>query len=247
MSRQIEIESKFQVTPDVLSQIERSATFVSDKSFRDRYFDTDDFMLMHQDWWLRERDGKWELKCLLCMGGNTPSYEELTTVETIIQTFRGDEKLAGNILQLVESDGATVLDYFPAGTFSCFCDMTTKRTKYCVKDDVCQDICGDVIKVTIDVDECVNNLDGQENESEREKYSIAEVETLVSTEEEVVQARNHVNKILSVISGDQTGSVHGKMTWFLSKRHPHLNVMLQKKATQLQAAVAAAESDAGAA
>ncbi len=66
---EIEVEAKFTATPEILSKIQAKCKLESTKELRDRYFDTPDFKLMKQDWWLRFRNDNFELKCLSSVCG----------------------------------------------------------------------------------------------------------------------------------------------------------------------------------
>lgn len=58
----IEIEKKFLINQAALQKITKGADFLSQQELVDIYYDTADFRLTTKDWWLRCRNGKFELK-----------------------------------------------------------------------------------------------------------------------------------------------------------------------------------------
>ena len=58
----IEVEKKFQLTPEQEQRLLQGALFLQTKRNQDEYFDTKDFALTRQDHWLRRRGERWELK-----------------------------------------------------------------------------------------------------------------------------------------------------------------------------------------
>ncbi|XP_058872962.1 thiamine-triphosphatase isoform X2 [Acipenser ruthenus] len=60
----VEVERKFVCRSDTETRLkELGAQFVGERSFHDRYFDTEQFTLTLSDTWLRCRGACWELKC----------------------------------------------------------------------------------------------------------------------------------------------------------------------------------------
>ncbi len=58
----VEIEKKFRLTQEQERQLLEGATSMGVKKNTDIYFDTEDFVLTRQDHWLRERNGRFEVK-----------------------------------------------------------------------------------------------------------------------------------------------------------------------------------------
>lgn len=61
----IEVERKFKLTPEARTRVQEIARFVSESTNRDCYYDRKDYFLLKQDWWLRERNGIFELKTVM--------------------------------------------------------------------------------------------------------------------------------------------------------------------------------------
>ncbi|MFA4845821.1 MAG: CYTH domain-containing protein [Patescibacteria group bacterium] len=58
----IEVEKKFRLNKHQEEILTKDAEFLGFKINEDIYWDTDDFTLTKQDHWLRQRNGRWELK-----------------------------------------------------------------------------------------------------------------------------------------------------------------------------------------
>lgn len=88
-STMIEIEKKFLLSDTQQQALLKDAHALGEKSVEDSYFDTDDFYLTRQDYWLRERNGAYELKAPLKSSSGSPTatnrYHELTSLEEICQ------------------------------------------------------------------------------------------------------------------------------------------------------------------
>ncbi|OGL94893.1 hypothetical protein A2348_05395 [Candidatus Uhrbacteria bacterium RIFOXYB12_FULL_58_10] len=84
----IEIEKKFALQPGDEERLVVDAEFVKEVRQDDEYWDTTNFSLTRKDWWLRRRNGRWEIKIALhaispgILRGVT-QYRELETEEKI--------------------------------------------------------------------------------------------------------------------------------------------------------------------
>lgn len=58
----IEIEKKYLIDDEKVQEIVKDADFLGQKELTDIYYDTADFRLTTKDWWLRNRNGVFELK-----------------------------------------------------------------------------------------------------------------------------------------------------------------------------------------
>ena len=101
----IEVEKNFDLKPGDKERLIVDATFVRRKTFTDIYYDTADFSLTRNDFWLRTRDGKFELKVPLnkenAKERKTDQYRELESDKEIISAlnFSGRAGLAEELLQ----------------------------------------------------------------------------------------------------------------------------------------------------
>merc|ERR1719309_1902601 len=96
-NQEIEVEQKFQVTDDYRSRLEDAgASMVRPPTLmKDVYWDTEDLVLLTKDWWLRQRDGAWELKVSVSPTNTDSSfsdglttYREVTEDEAVRDTLR---------------------------------------------------------------------------------------------------------------------------------------------------------------
>lgn len=118
----IEVEKKFKLTPEDIERLTDGAEFINEKTFTDIYFDTADYSLTTKDYWLRCRDGKYELKIPLNDGKmsqdrDLDQYKELETEEEIRKVL--DIKENKSFEEDLKDNG-----YIP------FCTITTTRKKY---------------------------------------------------------------------------------------------------------------------
>lgn len=118
----IEVEKKFVLNDKNEKHITENAKLISEKKVIDTYYDTEDYDLAKKDWWLRNRNGQFELK--IGFKGKSPQgteridhYKELETEDEI-----------KNALHLKQEtpleEGARIAGYLPYTT------LTTIRRKY---------------------------------------------------------------------------------------------------------------------
>ena len=115
----IEIEKKFIINEVTKARLLERAEFLSEKTIYDEYFDTEDFSLTKKDWWLRSRNGQFELKIADHEGINrlVDSYKEIED-ETEIKKIL-NFPVERNLKELLSEQ-----KYFV------FCAFTTIRKKY---------------------------------------------------------------------------------------------------------------------
>ncbi len=115
----IEIEKKFIYNEENIKNLIKSASFLGEKVFTDIYYDTSDFSLTTKDIWLRERNGKWELKVSLSDAQSrlADHYREVENEKEIKEFL----KISAN--QNLR-EGLKENNYFP------FCACKTVRKKY---------------------------------------------------------------------------------------------------------------------
>lgn len=115
----IEVEKKFRLEDGQAEALIEGAEFVHEASFRDVYFDTEEFELTTQDMWLRKRDDRFELKVGAYVDGKrlADQYEEI-----------GDEAAIARRIGLRED--IPIEDAMRERGLEPFCDFTTTRRKY---------------------------------------------------------------------------------------------------------------------
>lgn len=109
----IEVEKKFILNVGDKERLLGGAQFVGKTINRDVYYDTPDFFLAQKDWWLRKRNGCFELKIplKLARGGQR---EKMTTQYTELNIKEKIEKALG----------------VPLATYQPVMDFVTTRGKY---------------------------------------------------------------------------------------------------------------------
>lgn len=81
----IEIEKKFALRPGDEESLLEGAEFVKEVVNEDTYWDYADYRLTIKRWWLRSRNGQWELKIALPQSGGfgVDRYDELETEKEV--------------------------------------------------------------------------------------------------------------------------------------------------------------------
>jgi len=115
----IVIEKKFSLSPEQQKRLLDGAELISEKQISDTYFDNSKYNLTTKDWWLRKRDGSFELK--VALEGHDMrvinQYDEIT-----------DENAIRNKLDL-QKNASLDEDLVTAG-YVPFISMVTTRHKY---------------------------------------------------------------------------------------------------------------------
>lgn len=115
----IEVEKKFILTPEQEKSIIKDAEFLGEKQFTDIYYDDADFSLTTKDIWLRERDGRHELKL--------PMNESL---ENRVSDQYRELDAEDDILAHFGARGISIKDFLTKKGYLPFCTITTTRRKY---------------------------------------------------------------------------------------------------------------------
>jgi predicted adenylyl cyclase CyaB len=105
--KQFEVEAKFICSKTDMKLFSSKFTFENEKKFTDIYFDTKDYFLTKQDFWLRKRDDFFELKKRIGASElrKVTSYEEITKnkeIENHLNQIFQKEKTLDEYLQEFE-------------------------------------------------------------------------------------------------------------------------------------------------
>jgi len=119
----LEVEAKFTFTPEQKQRLIAGAKFLKHHTYHDVYYDTVDYRLTLQDWWLRNRNGTWEIK--VSRPGQernwtkrvVDQYDEITDEQSIIKKIS------------LPADQLTA-DSLAANSYTPCCDITTERDYY---------------------------------------------------------------------------------------------------------------------
>ncbi len=118
----IEIEKNFDLKPGDKKRIIKDAEFIGRRQFTDIYYDTQDYKLTTNDFWLRQRDGKWELK--------TPAVKRTSIKDTTIDRYHELENDRDIAKELKISFKITLNKALREKTIVPFATITTKRETY---------------------------------------------------------------------------------------------------------------------
>lgn len=186
----IEVEKKFLFTPEQESQLLEGAVFFGEKILIDVYYDADAFALTSKDWWLRTRDGRFELKIALPHAGGFAGdiYDEVE-----------DELRIREILKLTrDGDLRAALE---AAGYHVFARCQTTRRKY-EKDG---------FHIDCDVATFPDVSDFT--------HRIAEIELMVYDDSMIGAAGARIAKFAELY-GLSFGSHHGKIVEYLFRFRP---------------------------
>ena len=196
----IEVEIKVQVTKEQKQNLLQGATFVSKKDFNDIYYDTTDYHLTINGYWLRKRGNIFELKYPADPSGNFNIHKniamcEITDESKIIQILKLDEQKS-----LVHN--LTNSPYKPLYT------LYTIREKY-HKDGF-----------IIDFDHAT---------FEDLTYEICEIETIVNTQEQSAEALDKLYTFIKPYN-ISSHRAEGKFGFFIKRKYPaHYEAVLNSK------------------
>lgn len=117
----IEIEKNFDLSPGDKQKLLNGAVLVRVKSFTDTYYDDNLYSLTSNDYWLRKRDDRFELKVPLNKAGTdrsiTDQYRELENDEEIAKELK---------LEIRTNLEKAIAD----ANYKPFCTITTRRESY---------------------------------------------------------------------------------------------------------------------
>ncbi|MEI7741454.1 MAG: CYTH domain-containing protein [bacterium] len=114
-----EVEQNFNLTTEQRSRLLDSAEFEYKKSITDIYYDTPEHKLSLQDFWLRERDGNFELKVPANM-----------SAESIVDQYQEIEDEPGICDALEFSPNNSLSEILKSENYLPFCTCATVRESY---------------------------------------------------------------------------------------------------------------------
>jgi adenylate cyclase class IV len=189
---EIEIEKKFLLTENQKNLLLADAQLVGDFSIEDSYFDSDDYRLTLNDYWLRLRDGAYELKAPLQSGSGsyegTNRYRELTDIAEICTELNLED--TGDFAATLGKNG-----------LQAFITLNTARTSY-KKDG---------FKIDIDQATYVNS---------EFTYAVAEIELLISDESFADEADAKIISFAKQFNLGMDEMILGKVAAFMEVERP---------------------------
>lgn len=157
-----EVERKFTLTDEQQLSLLTGSKFLGIKEIVDIYYDDVNFSLTTKDWWLRQRDGEWELKIPMNQLPHhirtLDRYQEITDTERIM-------------LALDLNTHRNLFDELKKSSIAPFCIAPTRRAKY-TKDGF--------------------NIDIDEANFQEFTYRVAEIELVVNSEADMNKAAQEI-------------------------------------------------------
>ncbi|XP_065151050.1 thiamine-triphosphatase [Paramisgurnus dabryanus] len=222
----VEVERKFVCDAEVTRKLlDIGAKCIGQRQFQDQYFDTPDFILTLNNFWLRCREGMWELKCPTVWGSGPVNetetlctrYKEITSfplvqseVRRIIRahTTEGSESNSSQREQIDKVRENEGTDSCPTDdkkwlidlNLVCFAEYKTERCSYKLEREEGA--------VRVDLDKA--DFD----------YCVGEIEVLVPEGGEVNTALQRVTKIAAELGLSSEKKVKGKMDVYLQRYQP---------------------------
>ena len=177
----IEVEHKFLVVPHTQAKlVSLGARREGCESFKDIYYDTKDHSITFRDFWLRQRDGAWQLKYPIREHTSKPltdQYNELETEKDIL-----DQLMTSGAVSFDEQCDHINLDQLVSeSVLICIAEFITTRESWSLIED------GSTEHVSIALD--TTNFD----------YDIGEVELMVGSPALVAEAERRVRELAEKI------------------------------------------------
>lgn len=216
----VEVERKFVCDPDIQERLKDiGAVCIGQRQFQDQYFDSPDFDLTLKDFWLRCREGCWELKCPVSK--NTTDIQKDSQAEELCSRYREitsvpeiKVELAKVMTErLAEASGNTesdtrmaacdaLEDWLNGMNLGCFAKYTTERCSFSLEEE------GQEGAVRVDLDQADFG------------YCVGEIEILVPDGGDIQAALRRIERTADKLGlcGDQR--VQGKMDVYLQRYSP---------------------------
>uniref|UniRef100_A0A4W4E7D3 Thiamine-triphosphatase n=3 Tax=Electrophorus electricus TaxID=8005 RepID=A0A4W4E7D3_ELEEL len=213
----VEVERKFVCDSDIQGKLKKiGAVCIGQCQFKDQYFDLEDFTLTLRDFWLRKREGHWELKCpassltepeqraeAMCT-----NYREVMDLAHIKAEIMGIiENCPGAVEDILDSSQMNQLNsdskeemWLKELKLQCFAEYTTTRCSYVLDD-------GEEGRVRVDLDQADFG------------YCVGEIEVLVSEGGNMQSAMQRIEMTAEKL-GLAGEKIQGKMHVFLQRYRP---------------------------
>lgn len=169
--KMIEIERKFVFTDNTIAQLlTAGARLVKEMELTDEYYDTDDFKMTLADFWLRRRNGKWQLKCPVAGHSSDAGshaygsvYREVDDTDEILELLRPLLNAT-----FTSTNNKNLVNYLGLSRCGIFAAINTRRRSY------------DLDGFNVDLD-CTDS-----------GYQIGEVEVMVPDESHIPEANRRI-------------------------------------------------------
>lgn len=204
----IEVERKFLYPTEGTEHLLLGTTPLKSKTNSDRYFDTRDFKLTAREWWLRERNGRFELKIAKKQkhdGSPSDVFDELETDDEIYTA-----------LELIQTPLGLSTDLSNAGFFP-FAHLTTSRNSYTIGE----------FQIDIDTTQSETNDSPLVESSAPFVHTIVEIEIMVEDESDIAAAQQKIDDFARA-RGLSLEKIDGKLLAYIRKNNPIQFEILRK-------------------
>ncbi|XP_016301537.1 thiamine-triphosphatase-like isoform X1 [Sinocyclocheilus anshuiensis] len=222
----VEVERKFVCDAEIMERLQDiGAKCIGQRQFRDQYFDSPDFILTLKDFWLRCREGLWELKCPAVSGAAPDNdtetlctqYREITSlpliqseVSRIIRehTAEGSESNSSpreQIDKVAENEDTEICSaddtkWLNVLNLVCFAEFKTERCSYMLEREAGA--------VRVDLDQADFG------------YCVGEIEVLVPEGGDMNAALQRITGIAAELGLSCEKKIKGKMDVYLQRYRP---------------------------
>lgn len=222
----VEVERKFVCDAEIMGKLQDiGAKCIGQRQFRDQYFDSPDFILTLKDFWLRCREGLWELKCPAVSGttaGNDTDalctrYREITSLpliqsevsriirECAAEGRESDSSQREQIDKVAENEDTKICSaddtkWLDDLNLVCFAEFKTERRSYTLEREA------SVVRVDLDQADF--------------GYCVGEIEVLVPEGVDMNAALQRIAGIAEELGLSSEKKVNGKMHVYLQRYRP---------------------------
>jgi len=221
----VEIERKFFLTAGQQAALRNSLETLSEKELADTYWDAPGYPLTTRDWWLRQRNGQWELKVpwAQAQAGPAESFEEFEGDAAVIARLRKDG------VALISVDGTSTEELLRNSSFAPFARLHTSRVSLRGRQGAAAE---GVKPVNVDLDNVVFDpelaeTDVMVDESQGFSFAVAELEVMAQPEKsEVSKATAALDCLVEELDLTDAPPAYSKLLEYLARFRPqHLGAM----------------------
>lgn len=221
----VEIERRFFLTAGQQAVLRSSLETLSEKEMADTYWDAPGYPLSTRNWWLRQRNGQWELKVpwSQAQAGPAESFEEFEGDAAVMARLREDG------FALVSADGANVEEVVRGASFAPFARLHTSRVSLRGRQG---SVVEGVKPVNVDLDHVVFDPELAETDivvdkSQGLSFAVAELEIMSQPDEaKVFEATEALDSLVRELDLTDAPHAYSKLLEYLARFRPqHLAAM----------------------
>lgn len=212
----VEVERKFVCESDIQDKLKSiGAVCIGQYKFKDQYYDSPGYTLTLKDFWLRKREGSWELKCPAFSRTEVEKIDEtLCTKYREVTDLKEIQALVGTVMKTYTEATGNCSAHEQVDNYSeyegwlkdlmlvCFAEYTTQRCSYVLEDD------GGDGRVRVDLDQADFG------------YCVGEIEVLVSEGGDMQSAQQRIQKSAEKLGLGDGKRIRGKMDVYLQRYCP---------------------------